>query len=245
MRPNLRAAWGVLLAGGLALGGSGCAVFLPSAARAYRLGVEKGPYDVVIVPGFPSGDGTWNRAIKARVYWSKHLFDEGIARHIIYSGAAVYSPYVESRLMALYAEALGVPREVIHLETRAEFSAENLYYSVALARRLGYRRIAVTTDPFHHGKLERLARKLGLEVTFLPVQFDRLLRMEKKDPEIPGDQALDPDYVPIEVRYSREDRARGTRGERIVRDPVMESPPPAAEAPRPPPGDGAARPDQK
>lgn len=243
MRPKLRGARGVVLAGALALGGTGCAVFLPSAARAYRLGVENGPYDVVIVPGFPSSDGAWNRVIKARVYWSKHLLDEGLVRHVIYSGAAVYSPYVESRIMALYAEAVGVPRDAIHLETRAEFSAENLYYSYALARRLGFRRIAVATDPFHHGKLERLAREFNLEVTFLPVQFGRLLRMEKEDPEIPHRQALDTNFIPIEVRYTREERARGTRGERIVRDPALESPPPGTGVPSP--GGGTATPDQK
>ena len=59
------------------------------------------------------------------------------------------TPYVEGELMALYARAIGVPDGVIHTETNALHSCENLYYSYQMARRLGFQKIAVVSDPIH------------------------------------------------------------------------------------------------
>ena len=59
-------------------------------------------------------------------YWSRDLLEKGVARNVIYSGAAVQTPYVEGELMALYARAIGVPDGVIHTETNVLHSCENL-----------------------------------------------------------------------------------------------------------------------
>ena len=77
--------------------------------------IEKEPFDAIIVPGVPFENNLWDRTMKGRVYWSKYLYDKGIAMNIIYSGAAVYSPYYEGKIMALYAAALGIPATHIHL----------------------------------------------------------------------------------------------------------------------------------
>jgi hypothetical protein len=39
-------------------------------------------YDLVVVPGVPLENGKWSRTMKARVYWSKYLYDQGIAKNI-------------------------------------------------------------------------------------------------------------------------------------------------------------------
>src|SRR4028118_889036 len=70
-------------------------------------------YDVIVVPGVPFENGRWSRTMKARVYWSKYLYERGLAKNIMYSGSSVYSPYYEAEVMALYAQALGVPKEHI------------------------------------------------------------------------------------------------------------------------------------
>src|SRR5438067_574875 len=62
-------------------------------------------FDAIIVPGVPFENGRWSQTMKSRVGWSYYLYRKGIAKNIIYSGAAVYSPYVEARIMALYGEA--------------------------------------------------------------------------------------------------------------------------------------------
>ena len=51
-------------------------------------------FDMIIVPGIPFNGEQWSDMMRMRVCWSKYLFDRGIAKNIIYSGSAVYTPYV-------------------------------------------------------------------------------------------------------------------------------------------------------
>jgi uncharacterized SAM-binding protein YcdF (DUF218 family) len=120
---------------------------------------ETETYDVIVVPGVPLENGRWSRTMKARVYWSKYLYDRGIAKNIMYSGSSVYSPYYEAEVMALYAQALGIPKEDILTETKAEHSTENIYYSYKKAKLLGFDRIALASDPFQTKLLRRYTQK--------------------------------------------------------------------------------------
>src|SRR6187549_1136591 len=52
-------------------------------------------FDVVVVPGVPFENGKWSRTMKGRLYWSKFLYEKGIAKNVMYSGSSVYSPYYE------------------------------------------------------------------------------------------------------------------------------------------------------
>ena len=61
-------------------------------------------------------------ATHARVVWAVYLHRIGVTRRIIMSGSAVYSPWVEAKVMREYAVALGVPREDVLIEDRAEHS---------------------------------------------------------------------------------------------------------------------------
>ena len=63
-------------------------------------------YDAIVVPGVPFENGAWSQTMKGRVLWSKYLYDRGIAKNIIYSGSAVYSPYVEAEIMAALAQEI-------------------------------------------------------------------------------------------------------------------------------------------
>src|ERR1700751_3639559 len=69
--------------------------------KPYAKAYKKKPYDAVIVTGIPydSANGKWDYLMKIRVYWSWLLYKNGIAKNIIYSGSAVYTPYMESRIM--------------------------------------------------------------------------------------------------------------------------------------------------
>ena len=94
-----------------------------------------------------------------RVYWAKFLFDKGIAKNIMFSGSSVYSPYYESIIMSMYAEAIGIPKENIFIETKAEHTTENVYYSYKKALELGFKNIAVASDPFQTKMVSRFTRK--------------------------------------------------------------------------------------
>ena len=56
-------------------------------------------YDAIIVPGVPYDGNKWTRTMKGRVYWAKHLYEEGIAKNIIFSGSSVYTAYYEAEIM--------------------------------------------------------------------------------------------------------------------------------------------------
>ncbi len=151
--------------------------------------------------------------MKGRVYWSKYLYDKGITKNIIYSGSAVYSPYYEGKIMAMYAEALGIPKENIYTETKAEHSTENVYYGYRKARQLGFNKVAVASDPFQTKLLKGFIRKkVSSDIALLPMVSDTLKMLEPSmtDPEIPFEEAFKPDFVSIKKRESIWKRMRGT-----------------------------------
>jgi hypothetical protein len=117
------------------------------AARFEMHGAPAHPFDVVIVPGCPSElDGSLSRCQMARAVWAAKLWQAGWATHFITSGSAVYTPYVEAEALAAALAALGVPPERIYLEPDALHTDENMVYSMTIARRLGFRSLAVASN---------------------------------------------------------------------------------------------------
>ncbi len=156
--------------------------------------------------------------MKARVYWSKYLYDKGITKNIMYSGSAVYTPFKEAEVMALYAEALGVPKEHIFTETQAEHSTENIYFSYRKAKKLGFARIALASDPFQTKMLGNFCKKrLNNDVGLIPMVFDTLRMLEPSmiDPPIDSMRAYTQNFIPLPKRESWWQRLRGTMGGRI------------------------------
>ncbi len=175
-------------------------------------------YDMIVVPGVPFTENGWDSTMKARIYWSKYLFDKGIAKNIMYSGSSVYSSYYEGEIMAMYAEAIGVPKENIFSETKAEHSTENLYYSYYKAKKLGFTHIALATDPYQAKQLRRFAKvKVNKEVGIIPIVFDTLRAIQPTmiNPVIDYRQAYNKDFVPLASRESFWKRFRGTMGKNI------------------------------
>lgn len=172
-------------------------------------------YDIIIVPGVPFDDGQWSYTMKGRIYWSKYLYDKGITRNVMYSGSAVYSPFVEAEIMALYAEKLGMKKENIYTENLAEHSTENIYYGYRKARKLGFERIALASDAFQTKILKRYVRKIvSPDVGLIPMVNDSLKAMQPlmTDPEIDYQKAFVGDFVHLTEREGFLERFRGTRG---------------------------------
>ncbi len=173
------------------------------------------PFDVLIVPGSPF-NGRWDTIMKARVLWSWILYKNGIVRNVIYSGAAVYTPYKESRIMGLYGMALGIPAENIHYDTLAEHSTENIYYSYLLARQLGYRSIALGTDPFQSFTLRGYIRKrFSTPMMHLPFVVDSLEVYNHLDPAIDFLPLKEKSWTNLKQRKSFFKRLGGTFGQHI------------------------------
>ncbi|WP_090662513.1 ElyC/SanA/YdcF family protein [Parafilimonas terrae] len=176
--------------------------------------------DIIIVPGIPfdTAAGKWGDIMKARVYWSKYILDNGIAKNVMYSGSSVYTPYYEARIMALYAEAIGIKKKNIYTETLAKHSTENIYYGYQKAKQLGFKKIGLATDPFQAKMLTSFVhKKVSPDVVIIPIIFDTLKAMEPQmiDPAIDYSKAYNKDFIPITKSENFWQRMQGTMGKRI------------------------------
>ncbi|TVR42508.1 MAG: YdcF family protein [Cryomorphaceae bacterium] len=182
-----------------------------SPQKSFQQASAHAPFDAIIVPGVPY-DTAWSRVMKGRVLWSLHLFETGVTKNIIYSGGAVYTPYVESRIMAEYAKALGIPETHIFTEENAEHSTENLAYSMQVAREQGFTNVALATDPFQAAMLRSFARRKKLPVQFMPFITDTLKTLEHLEVQIDPERARVSDFVALPEREGFFKRLKGTMG---------------------------------
>ncbi|MES2622420.1 MAG: YdcF family protein [Bacteroidota bacterium] len=159
------------------------------------------PYDAIIVPGLPFSEGKVNTILKARILWAKWLFERKVAKNIIFSGSAVHSPYVEAKAMKIMADSLGIPSNHTFMETRAEHGTENIDFGIQLAHQLGFKKVAIATDPFQSLFLKKFTQKSKYNVALIPFPL-QLIRVyhKQKIPGINSTEAFVKDFVPLEKR---------------------------------------------
>ncbi|MEQ1504167.1 MAG: YdcF family protein [Myxococcota bacterium] len=129
-----------------------------------------GGVDVVIVPGCPTEpNGHLSTCQWRRAAWAAQLYHDGQAHRFITSGGAAYTPYLESASIAAGMEALGVPADAIHCETQALHTDQNVGYSLAIARSLGYVTVGMASDPGHSDGMCAMATRWGWTCTSFPL----------------------------------------------------------------------------
>jgi uncharacterized SAM-binding protein YcdF (DUF218 family) len=188
------------------------------AKKSYDRALNEKPFDVIIVPGVPYEKEKTTSVMKMRIFWAKHLYDSGFTKNIIFSGSAVYSPYVESIAMKIIADTLGIPPDRTFFETKAEHSTENVYYSWKMAKEMGFQKIALATDPFQSRLLRSFTKKYCPGIKAIPVVFDRLQIDDKPLPVIDATSAFRENFVSITDRETFWQRFRGTMGKRVKQE---------------------------
>lgn len=185
--------------------------------RAYAKAATLAPFDAVIIPGIPYNGKSWDSVMKARVLWSWILYKNGYAKNIIYSGGAIYTPYVEAKVMGLYGEQLGIPKDHIFYDTLAKHSTENVYYSYLLAQQLGFKSIALGTDPFQALMLRSFTRnRFESPIFHLPFVTDTLAVYNGVNPTINAESCMMPGkWQSIKEQEGFRERFRGTMGKTI------------------------------
>lgn len=184
---------------------------------------KTGGYDVIIVPGVPYEDESMSSLMKMRVLWAAWLFKNGIARNVIFSGGAVYTPYVEARVMGAMAKKAGIPEDHIFYEEEAEHSTENMVFGYRLARTLGFEKIAIASDPVQTWLLSEVSEQFKLyDLGFLPMVPEKI-RAQLNTANLSVDIVpINPaTFVPLPERKSARERWRGTLGKEIPRDRVI------------------------
>jgi uncharacterized SAM-binding protein YcdF (DUF218 family) len=213
MKSQIRLAKYVGIIGAVMVLMSSC---LMNGTRVFKKNVGTEPFDAIIVPGYPFEDGQWSMIIKLRVYWASYLYKTGVAKNIIFSGSSVYSPYVESKIMSLYAQKLGIPAANIYTEEQAEHSSENLYYSYKMAKRKGFNRVALATDPFQNLFLKSFIKEMGFDdLVSLPINFQKLKLSEMTTPKIDPSTAFVENFASLDERQNSATRKLGTQGKFI------------------------------
>jgi uncharacterized SAM-binding protein YcdF (DUF218 family) len=193
------------------------------AKKSYEQAKKDKPFDVVIVPGVPYEKENTTSIMRMRVYWAKHLYDSGFTKNIIFSGSAVYTHFVEGIVMKTMADSLGIPPEHTFAETTAEHSTENIYYSWKMAKKMGFQKIALATDPFQSRVLQLFSKKYCPGVTAVPVVYDILDRVVKPLPLIDTTGAYRGEFISIVEREKFWRRFQGTLGRRVKEEIRMEA----------------------
>jgi len=185
------------------------------AKKSYREAQKEKPFDVVVVPGLPFDGDRTSSVMKLRLYWAKQLYDSGVTKNIIFSGSAVYTHFVEAIAMKTMADSLGIPPEHTFAETRAEHSTENVYYSWKMAKRLGFKKVALATDPFQAAMLRKFMRRFCPGMKTVPYVSGAINLDSVALPQIDTTAAYVKNFVSIRDREGFWTRFRGTMGKRV------------------------------
>lgn len=200
------------------IGLSSCFFLGPSPKKRLQKLQALRPLDVAIVPGLPLYNGQWDTLLKTRMLWSEFLIKKGYVKHVIYSGNAVYTPWMEGPSMALIARQLGIDSSRIFVDTLAEHSTENLHYSYLMAKEKGFQSIAIATDPFQCAMLHKFAKKnFEEEIYFLPVIYDSVKARTAVEVQIDTTLTKKKNFKSLEERQGYKERLKGTRGKEIKR----------------------------
>ncbi|MBL0308543.1 MAG: YdcF family protein [Bacteroidetes bacterium] len=160
--------------------------------------MEKAPYDAIIVPGYPYESKSYPELFTTRLFFAKELYESGVAHNIIFSGAAVHTPYTEGKVMKIFSEAMGIPAEHTFVESEALHSWQNVKYGKKLAKKLGFKKIAVATDPYQLSYLRLLAP--GMPILSFQPDTPSMRHYIQPLPEVDVSPAFVKDFIPLNER---------------------------------------------
>ena len=159
-------------------------------------------YDAVVLLGgavSPQGSLTdspaWNDNIE-RLLEVRRLLVSGRAKVAIVSGGKLGGALkTEADYLAAELVVLGVPKDQVLVEDKANNTRENATLSKALLERLGAKRVLLVTSAFHVPRAAGCFRAAGVEADVLPVDY----RMR--------DTGADPHWLPRGEYLSQTTRA--------------------------------------
>jgi hypothetical protein len=172
------------------------------ATDAYVHFAKAAPYDVIIVPGSPYDSAEQNQMFRTRILWAQSLYNRGLTHHIIYSGSAAHTPYIEGVVMKIISDSLGIPSQCTFAETNALHSDENITYSYALAKKMGFKKIAAASDPFQIFFLRKHIEQNFPGIALLPMPLDTFRKFAANGnlPSIDASVAMVENFVPLKER---------------------------------------------
>jgi uncharacterized SAM-binding protein YcdF (DUF218 family)/glycosyltransferase involved in cell wall biosynthesis len=138
------------------------------AAEPLKMTSPPRPADAIVV--FAGGAGESGQAgggYQERVKQAVDLYASGYARNMIFSTGFVFT-FQEGELMRSLAEANGVPRDAIILETQARNTYENVARSRDILTQRGWRRVLLVSSPYHMRRAMLTWRTVAPEIEVVP-----------------------------------------------------------------------------
>jgi uncharacterized SAM-binding protein YcdF (DUF218 family) len=122
-------------------------------------------FDAIVVLGVPAdSDGNPTPAQLARVTEGVHEYERGIAPRLILTGGAAANRFVEARVMARTAHALGIPESAIFIEPDSRDTIQNTCYAARIMKAHGWHSAEVVAGA------SQLPRA-GLILSHLPIEW--------------------------------------------------------------------------
>jgi uncharacterized SAM-binding protein YcdF (DUF218 family) len=107
-------------------------------------------FDTLLVLGTSTlPDGSLSPEQRERTLEGVRQYKAGVARHIIFSGAAAHTRWVEAHVMAQFAETQGVPASAVIEESQALDTIQNIFYSATIMHQHGWSSAEVISSPYH------------------------------------------------------------------------------------------------
>lgn len=119
--------------------------------------------DAILVLGAAQYNGRPSPVLKARLDHALSLFDQGLAKKMVFTGGVGAGDTVsEGEVARRYALKHDVPAAAILVERHGLTSAESVAAAAALMREKGLHSALVVSDSYHMLRLELLARRSGI-----------------------------------------------------------------------------------
>ncbi|AGP34101.1 hypothetical protein SCE1572_06085 [Sorangium cellulosum So0157-2] len=112
--------------------------------------------------GRPAAPGARRAARAAQAY------RDGVAPWVIASGGRRWGAQIEARVLSAELLRAGVPARAILQDLWSLTTHENAIFSAALLRRMGARRAAIVTCPWHMARALQNFREVGIDACALP-----------------------------------------------------------------------------
>jgi uncharacterized SAM-binding protein YcdF (DUF218 family) len=136
--------------------------------------------DAIVVLGCrigPSGRPAPAAARRAAAGASAYL--AGVAPRVVVSGGRRWGSHIEARALGHAVIRAGVPEAAVFEELCSLSTHENAVFSAAILARLGARRAAVVTCPWHMARALQSFRAAGLEVLPIPTGVTEIPRAQR------------------------------------------------------------------
>jgi uncharacterized SAM-binding protein YcdF (DUF218 family) len=107
-------------------------------------------FDAIVVLGTSAdSDGNPRPDQLARVTEAVQEYQRGVAPRLILTGGAAHNHFVEARVMARSAEALGIPESAVFIEPEAMDTIQNACYSARIMKAHGWHSAEIISSTEH------------------------------------------------------------------------------------------------